>query len=389
MLGTSRTPFSSAENNQMDYGSLITRNIVETFESTVSNDAFKNLIYQFLRILWSLRNPKISDYKKALDTFQQQHYHAFLYHCQVRSSHCHAFIKVLQDFDTITKKTKKHYKDLFTELESFQMKTGLVRLPGGTCEGIPFVFTDKSVTKWYHDQVTETRKRMGLPLGKLVGLHYPEFENGRWTGHTWCPANSKTNHKMTKTEATYLVYVGYETTETVQQKWGFVELDVPEQAQGEDPKLYALVHQNAEEVSSLFEELDLKHWETLEDCLRLHLHSPDKLRDRVFQNIVQRYDDSIRQLAAERDTWQSRYQQAHAGLTEHEMLLSTAKRKVDDLYDDIDHLDTKHKRARASLDSAEREIQHLNASLHHKNTELRKSIDAQWQLYHQLHGRRN
>jgi len=373
----------------MDYGSVITRNIVETFESTVSKDTFKKLIYEFLRLLWGLRNPKISDYKKALDTFQQQYYHAFLYHCQVRSSHCHAFIKVLQDFDTITKKNKKHYKDLFTELESFQMKTGLVRLPGGTYTGIPFVFTDKHVTKWYADQVFETRKRMGLPGGKDVTLRYDVLENGRWTGHTDCPANFDGGNKMTKTEATYLVYVGYETTDTVQQKWGFVDLDVPEQAQGEDPKLYALVHQNAEEVSSLFEELDGKHRETLEDCLCMHLYSPDKLRDRVFKNIVQRYDDSIRQLAEERDTWQSRYQQAQAGLIEHEMLLTTAKRKVDDLYDDIDHIDTKHKRARASLDAAEREIQHLNASLHHKNTELRKSIDAQWQLYHQLYGRRN
>ena len=373
----------------MNYGSALAHSHVATFEDTVSKDAFLQLVYTFLRIRWTLQNPKIADYKKALDTFQQQHYHAFLYHCTERHTQCRRFIQLLQDFDAVAKKAKKHYVDLFQTLATF----GPSDMPGGHFKGMPFVFTDRSAQKWYYDEVKATKKLYKVSGSDLV---YPvHAADGQWTGHVDCPANRlRVPKTMTQAVAQYLVHVGYETPASAADKWNIACETV-------SPQPYALVHDNVGAVNDVLRELDAHHQETREDCLRLHLQSPTELRARVFKRIVQRYDDSIRQLSCERDKWRQECEQTKTDLVEHEMLLSSAKRKIDHLYKDIHHLDAKHKRARAEvehlyedihqLDSqhkrARAEAEHLADTLRHKDAELRQSIDAQWQLYHQLQRR--
>lgn len=368
MLNTCVTANSTRLHQHMNYGSVITRNRVQTFEAALSKDAFLNIVYTFLRIRWSLRNPKIADYKKALETFRQQHYHAFLYHHTNRNKHCQRFIQTLQDFEAVVKKSKKHYVDLFETLCGYSQY--MDSLPGGHFKGTPFVFTDHSVQKWFYDEVKAAKKKYNINGSDLF---YPVHADGKWTGHVDCPANRiGVPKKMSPSLVQYLVHVGYETLATASQKW-----NIPcTKSLASQP--YALVQQNVDQVNDLLHELDAHQRESREDCIRLHMQSRKKLRERVFERIVQRYDDSMRQLSNERDKWRLECEQAKSDLAKQEMLLASAKRKIDNLYEDIHHLDKKRQRAHD-------EAKHLTVTLRQKDDALRQSIDAQWQLYRQLH----
>lgn len=363
------------------YGYVIFEHIVQTFKDDVTKDKFRNLVFQFLRILWGLKNPKIADYKKALDTFQTQHYHAFLYHCQSRSNHCRAFIKVLKDFDEVTKKAKKHYVDLFAELEAFQLHTGLVRLPGGTYKGIPFVFlAAKRPDAWYYDQVLETKKKFGV-RGQL--LMYPRtFEDD--TLHVDCPANrcwkagGVSQHIRDNRLCQYLVEVGYETPESAKTKWGV------ECSPRESHEKYALFLPNVSHLAALIEEVKSNHRETVLDCVRTHLRAPQNMRENVIRNILKRYDSTVQELTAERDHLAQKCRKADADTAEQEMQLNTSKRKLSDLYTDMDRMHWDVTDAHIKRVQAETEVRRLAAMLRQKDDELRKSIEAQWQMYYRL-----
>lgn len=160
---------------KMDFDSWTVEQKIHEFLRTLTS--FEKLTIHFCQIAPKQKNPKIDDFKKVLQTFHNLYYHEFLYHNTHRTPECRDFIKYLREFEQIKKSKKSEYVELFKTLRAFQKK----RLPGGHYNKIPFMFTDRVVEKWFHDEVgnsTEDRK-------------YTLYENGIWTGHTNCPANYK------------------------------------------------------------------------------------------------------------------------------------------------------------------------------------------------------
>lgn len=176
MLGTCEQRNSNNTVNKMDFGSWVVQKKVHDFLQGLH--AFERLAIDFCRTALLPKNPKISDYQNTLQVFHNHYYHEFLYHNTHRTPECRAFIKHLKDFEALKKPKKEEYVQLFETLRSFQKK----ELPGGHCQKIPFVFTDQSITKWFHDEVCENNQ-----LGDTVVNAIRN--NGVWTGHTNCPAN--------------------------------------------------------------------------------------------------------------------------------------------------------------------------------------------------------
>ena len=173
MLGICVQKNSKDNKIKMDFDSWAVDQRLREFKQTLN--AFEKLTIHFCQIAPKQKNPKIDDFKKALQTFHNQYYHEFLYHNNHRTQECIDFIKSLREFEQIKKPKKSEYTDLFKTLQLFQK----YELPGGHYNKIPFMFTDKVVEKWFYDEVgntTEDRK-------------YPLYEKGIWTGHTNCPAN--------------------------------------------------------------------------------------------------------------------------------------------------------------------------------------------------------
>jgi len=353
----------------MDYGTVIVRHTVRQFVDDLSKDGFKKLIYSFLSIRWSLRTKSatMDDYVLSLNNFRQQHYHAFLYHHKQPSKKCLQFMELLQTFHETGKKTKQKYKDLFTQLESFS--ECIQAWPGGHFKGTPFVFTNQTASAWFFDEVLAAKKKYGV--GGRKDLFYPVHFDNKWTGHVDCPANRIGFRAMTTEIASYLIHVGYESVASVQRKWNL-------QCEHTPQRDYAIVHKDAPQVVSVFEELTANHHETLEQCLCLHIQSPEQLRARVFKTIVRRYDDSVRQLIAERGEFERKYKNVQAKHVDTAMRLRATKRKLDDTYNDCAHMEE-------SLTQAKREIHSLCSSLRQRDADLRQSIGAQWDLYHRLY----
>ena len=176
MLGTCEQRNSSNKVNKMDFGSWVVQKKVNDFLRGLH--AFERLAIDFCRAALLPKNPKISDYQHALQTFHNQFYHKFLYHNTHRTPECRAFIKHLKEFEAVKKPKKEEYVQLFDTLRSFQKK----ELPGGHWHTIPFVLTDQCITKWFHDEVCAGNKLGDTVVNAIVS-------NGTWTGHTKCPAN--------------------------------------------------------------------------------------------------------------------------------------------------------------------------------------------------------
>lgn len=162
--------------HKMDFDSWAVKQKVHGFLLTLN--AFEKLIIHFCQIAPKQKNPKIEEFKKALQTFHNLYYHEFLYHNTHRTPQCTDFIKSLLEFEQIKKPKKSEYMELFEKLQLFQKK----ELPGGHYNNIPFMFTDKAIKKWFHDEVGNTKAKVPK---------YVLYENGIWTGHTNCPANYK------------------------------------------------------------------------------------------------------------------------------------------------------------------------------------------------------
>ena len=160
---------------KMDFDSWTVKYKVQEFLQTLN--AFQKLTIHLCQIAQMPKNSKIDDFKKALQTFHNQYYHEFLYHNTHRTPKCRDFIKTLREFEQIKKPKKSEYVELFKTLRAFQQK----KLPGGHYNKIQFMFTDKAVEKWFHDEVGNSAKDQKHTL----------YENGIWTGHTNCPANYK------------------------------------------------------------------------------------------------------------------------------------------------------------------------------------------------------
>jgi len=381
MFGTYQLRNSECVYNQMDFGSVITRHTVKEFEDTVSEDGFTEVLYHFLRIRYALQNPKISDYQKALETFQQQYYHSFLYHYKDRNTHCQRFVKTLQTFHDLDKKNKKQYVELFDTLTSFAKYMG--KMPGGHYKGIPFVFTDASAQKWFFDEVT-TLKKVHHVRGN--SKFYPKYQDHVWTGHTDCPANHAclkppnvdgTPQKVSASLAMYLICVGYETQDSVREKWN-VECNVTDATVHD----YTLVHNHPTRVSEVHRRLIETHQETMLMCVDMGMHSVDNLERRTLQHLARVGDSYVEQLCSEHEELKREYQRVQDQSSEQEMLLHTMKRKLDNMDDALDELETVNKRTKRE---AHDEIEYLHQCLQRKDYELRESIQAQWHLYRQIH----
>lgn len=398
MLGICKTQNISFLYKQMKYGNIIARYHVRKFVDELSKDAFKTLIYSFLKIRWNLHHPNTTDYEKALDTFRQKHYHEFLYHHKQPNATSLDFIHAMQAFHDTEKKTKKKYVELFTKLESFSEYVG--EWPGGHYKGTPFVFTEQKACMWFYDQVLAAKKKYNIFRNKNASLFYPILCANDWTGHTDCPANrilpphwsGDYFDKINKNWASYLIHVGYESIESVKETWNLDCTNVQQMS-------YALFVPDVTSIVPVFQELNEKHTETLEDCLRLHLESSEALRSRVFSNIVRKYDEKVQQLAEERDDLKRKFNSINEHVAHTEMQLRTTKRKLDDVYDDCNHFHGNLMRAKREIDDLvhilrqrddalrqrDDALRQRDDILRQKDDELRKSIHAQWQLYYRLY----
>jgi len=293
---------------KMKYGQFKVDQIITDFEHTVHADGFTNIVYTFLTLNAPLTNPKLDDYKHMFDTFQQQHYHEFLFHYKQRNKRCQAFIQTMKDFDQHKKPKKKEYQALVKTLSTY--KDVLGTLPGGHLNGVPFIFTQRLVEHWFFDQVVALRKRLSLQPPGLVprsseSLIYPVEEDNKWSGHTRCPANRLVSTKMSFSFAVYLIRVGYETQDTVKEKWS---LDIPDRAVKENWQLgiphtteeqhnWVLFQEDTEEVHPILSEIQSVQ-QTVSATVVRRLHcgqNPQEINEACREQIVDAYDFSIQQ----------------------------------------------------------------------------------------------
>jgi len=183
MLGICIQNYSQDNKIKMDFDSWVVQQKMQEFLKTLN--AFEILQLDFCQIAQKLKNPNNDDYKQALQTFHNLHYHEFLYHNTTRTPECRDFIQCLRELEQIKKPKKSEYVELFQKLQAFQQK----QLPGGHCNKVPFMFTNRGAEKWFYDEVGRA---------KSEDQKYALYENGIWTGHTNCPANtiSKTDEHI-------------------------------------------------------------------------------------------------------------------------------------------------------------------------------------------------
>jgi len=238
----------------MDFGSWIVQKKINDFLQSLH--AFERLTIDFCRTALLPKNPKISDYQNTMQTFHNHYYHKFLYHNIHRTPECRAFIKHLKDFETIQKPKKEEYVQLFQTLRSFQKK----ELPGGHYHTIPFVFTDQSITKWFHDEVCTNNKLGDTFVNDIVS-------NETWTGHTKCPANriSKQSPHLVNIE---LNAKQKQTLSKIQKQHVQWNKDFVTHMDAEDPyKAIQMEHlqrtqEHVKSINSKYEELS-RHYEEL------------------------------------------------------------------------------------------------------------------------------
>lgn len=174
MLGICAQLNSKGVQNKMDFNSWTVQQKIQEFLQTLTS--FEKLTIHFCQIAQKMKNPKNSDYQQALQTFHNLHYHEFLYHNTHRTPECRDFIQNLREFEQIKKPKKSEYVDLFQTLQAFQKK----QLPGGHCNKVPFMFTNRVAEQWFYDEVGNTKSK---------DQKYELYDNEIWTGHTNCPAN--------------------------------------------------------------------------------------------------------------------------------------------------------------------------------------------------------
>jgi hypothetical protein len=394
---------------KMNLGQYIVDQIVNDFEEYVSKDGFTKLVYTFLQMYYQLTNPKLIDYQKMLETFHRHHYHEFLFQYKDRNKKCTQFIETLKDFTSIKKPKKKDYQTLFASILTFKEVLGT--LPGGNVNGIPFVFTAKVVQKWFYDEVTGLRKTLGFDKRKEIcmvcgrghakeSLFYADGE--AWSGHTRCAANRiqkcadcpqnirhrpqnnqhpDADKQMSFTFGVYLIRVGYETRESVKDKWS---LDIPEKAV-QIVNDWGLFQENAEEIHSVLAEIQATSSKAVEAAVK-QFHSgtrPEDCRDHVRKYMVSQYETVCKKLRNENTCLKRKYDQLADSSNECEMMLSLQHRKTKDAYEDNDYLKKRIDSLQSSLIQTERAHDRLKISYQRQQQELQQSIQREWHYYNQ------
>lgn len=394
---------------KMNLGQYIVDQIVNDFEESVSKDGFTKLVYTFLQMYYLLTNPKLIDYQTMLETFHQHHYHEFLFQYKDRNKKCTQFIETLKDFTSIKKPKKKDYQTLFASILTFKEVLGT--LPGGNVNGIPFVFTAKVVQKWFYDEVTGLRKTLGFDKRKEIcmvcgrghakeSLFYADGE--AWSGHTRCAANriqkcadcpQNIRHRpqnnqhpdagkqMSFTFGVYLIRVGYETRESVKDKWS---LDIPEKAV-QIVNDWGLFQENAEEIHSVLTEIQATSSKAVETVVK-QFHSgacPEDCRQHVREYMVSQYEPVCKQLKNKHAHLKRKYDQLADNSNECEMMLALQRRKTKDVYEDNDYLKNRIDSLQSSLIQTERAHDRLKISYQRQQRELQQSIQREWHYYNQ------
>ena len=411
MFGTSVSKYADdTQRLKMNYGQYKVDQIINDFEESVRRDGFETLVYAFMQMYYRLSNPKLTDYQQMLGTFQQQHYHEFLFRYKDRNKKCIQFIDTLQEFDKCQKPKKTDFQTLFSVLIVF--KDVLGTLPGGHVKTVPFVFTAKSVQNWFYDEVTELRKTLNLVhvqkgwcmvCGRgsaKESLFYADEE--AWSGHTHCAANriqkcaecpqnirhcpENNRHpdagkKMSFCFGVYLIRVGYETRESVKDKWS---LDIPEKAV-QTVNHWGLFQENAEEIHSVITEIQTTASKAFATTIKL-FHSgkcPEDCREHVREQILSQYEPVCKQLRKQHVRLKRKYDQLEDSSNECETMLTLQRRKTKDAYEDNDYLQKRIDSLQTSLNQRERANDHLKMSYHRQRHELQQSIQREWQYYNQ------
>ena len=379
---------------KMSRGQYIADQIVNDFEESVSKDGFTKIVYAFLQLYYRLTNPKLADCQKMLETFHQHHYHEFLFQYKDRNKKCVQFIETLKDFPISPKPKKKDYQTLFAALVAFKCVLGT--LPGGHVNGIPFIFTAKAVQKWFYDEVVALRKTLGFDKreeicmsggGGSPTLFYPEEDGTNWTGHTQCAANSIIGTSGTKSKkmsfcfSVYLIRVGYETRESVKDKWS---LDIPEKAV-QTVNDWGLFQENAEEIHSVLSEIQATASKAVETVVKLFYKNrrPEDCREHVREYMVSQYSGCCKKLRNENTHLKRKYDQLADSSNEGEMMLSLQRRKTKDTYEDNEYLKKRLDSLQNTLSQTERANDRLKISYQRQQQELQQSIQREWRYYNQ------
>ena len=394
---------------KMNHGQYIVDQIVNDFEEAVSKDGFTKLVYTFMQMYYKLTNPKLADYQQMLETFHQHHYHEFLFQYKDRNNKCTKFIETLKDFTSVKKPKKKDYQTLFAAIVAFKEVLGT--LPGGNVNSIPFVFTEKSIQKWFYDEVTELRKTLGFDKRKEIcmvcgrghakeSLFYADEE--AWSGHTHCAANriqkcadcpQNIRHRpqnnrhpdagkqMSFTFGVYLIRVGYETRESVKDKWS---LDIPKKAV-QIVNDWGLFQENAEEIHSVLAEIQATSSKAVETVVK-QFHSgvrPEDCRQHVREQLLVQYEPACKELKNKHTHLKRKYDQLAESSNECEMMLSLQRRKTKDVYEDNDYLKNRIDSLQSSLLQTEHAHDRLKISYQRQQGELQQSIQREWHYYNQ------
>ena len=379
MLRKSVSPnYNPSKPTEMNYGQCIVDKIIQDFEESVHADGFTTLVYTFMKMYYGLTNPKLSDLQKMLETFQQQHYHEFLFVYKDRNKKCVEFIEILKEFDDNKKPKKKEYQALFTKLLAF--KDILGTLPGGSCNGTPFIFTSKAIEKWFYDQVAELRKSLGISTKKESGPFYSILkDDGQWSGHTRCAANNiELSIPLSAKSAKYLLQVGYETVQTLKRKWTIEIEDAPVNG-------WALFQPKVEDIEPILKEIKEVVAQSLKSTVKMFYSGTpvEKCRLSARQHILSQYESSFQELKNDHSHLKRKFDELTDNSNECEMMLSLQRRKTKDAYEDNEYLRKRLDSLQTNLIQTERANDRLKASYHQQQRELQQSIQREWHYYNQ------
>lgn len=412
MLRTSVSQNVIPPNNNMNYGQYKVDQIVADFEESVKTDGFTNIVYTFLKLSAGLVNPKLVDYQTLFSTFLNQHYHEFLFHYKQRNKKCEAFITTMKEFDEHKKPKKKDYQVLFETLSGFKDVIGT--LPGGHVNGIPFVFSSKCINLWFYDEVAELRKRLGFDKRKQIcmvcgrahaqeSLMYPI--GTPWSGHTHCAANRiqkcadcsvNIRHRpednrhpacttMTVTFGVYLICVGYETRETVRDKWS---LYIPEKAV-QPVNNWILFQENVGEIHPILTEIE-SVGKTVSETVVRRLHrgqNQQEINEICRKSIVCAYDSSVQKIHKELTINKRNYEQLKDTSSKHEMMLTLQRHRTNDAYQENEYLKERLDTMKLTIQRSEQEYHRLKAHYNKIQYDLQQSIQREWQYYNQQNKR--
>jgi chromosome segregation ATPase len=175
--------------------------------------------------------------------------------------------------------------------------------------------------------------------------------------------------------------VGYETRESVKDKWS---LDIPEKAV-QIVNDWGLFQENAEEIHSVLAEIQATSSKAVETVVK-QFHSgvrPEDCRQHVREQLLVQYEPACKELKNKHTHLKRKYDQLAESSNECEMMLSLQRRKTKDVYEDNDYLKNRIDSLQSSLLQTEHAHDRLKISYQRQQGELQQSIQREWHYYNQ------